>query len=124
MESFWPIFWSAVGTALTALFAWLTATITNYFNNKIKDKKGASHASAIATIILGAVQSVFQTFVDTLKKNGSFNDDAKAEAKERALTIIRSQLTTELKNYIIENYGDLEEYLKNQVEAVIYQLKK
>ena len=109
---------------LTALFAWLTATITNYFNNKIKDKKGAGYAVSISTIILGAVQSVFQTFVDTLKKSGKFDDNAKAEAKERALTIIRSQLTTELKNYIIENYGDLEEYLKNQVEAVIYQLKK
>ena len=124
MESFWPIFWSAVGTALTALFAWLTTVITNAINTNVKDKKNANHLNAINLIVLNAVQNIFQSFVDTMKKNGKFDEEAQKEAKERALTIIKSQLTPELKDYIVSNFGDIEEYLKTKIEATIYQLKK
>lgn len=124
MESFWPIFWSAVGTALTALFAWLTTVITNAINNNVKDKKNANHLNAINLIVLNAVQNIFQSFVDTMKKNGKFDEEAQKEAKERALTIIKSQLTPELKDYIVSNFSDIEEYLKTKIEATIYQLKK
>lgn len=124
MESFWPIFWGVVGTVLSALGTWLTAVITNSINNNIKDKKTASFLNAINSIVLSAVQNVFQSFVDTMKKNGKFDENAQIEAKERALTIIKSQLTPELKEFIVSNYGDIEEFLKNKVEATIYQLKK
>lgn len=124
MENFWPIFWSAVGTALTALLSWLTVVITNFFNSKIKDKKAVEHASNLTRIIMTAVQSVTQTFVSALKKNGNFDEKAQKEAKERAMVIIKSQLTVELKEYITNNYGDLEAYLSNRIEAMIYTLKK
>ncbi len=124
MEQFWTIFWGAVGTALTALMSWLTFVITNFFNTKIKDKKMAEMASGITTIIFNAVTAVTQTFVDTLKKNGKFDEAAQAEAQERALKIINSQLTEPMIQYIKDNFGDVQEYLKNRIEAMIYSLKK
>lgn len=124
MEQFWPIFWSAVGVALTGLLSWLSLTITNFFNNKIKDNKMAQHANMITKIVMDAVQSISQTFVGVLKSEGKFDEKAQKEAKERAMTIIRGQLTVELKEYITNNFGDVESYIANKVEAVIYQLKK
>lgn len=124
MEQFWTIFWSSVGVLLTGLMSWLTVVITNFFNSKIKDKKMAEIASGITSIILNAVTAVTQTFVDTLKKNGKFDESAQDEAKERALKIINSQLTEPMIQYIKDNFGSVQEYLKNRIEAVIYTLKR
>ncbi len=124
LEAFWPIFWSIIGTAGTALATWLTTYIVGLLNQKIKDKKLARWASELWQIIMAAVQTVFQSFVDTLKKEGKFDENAQKEAKERAYNIIVSQLTPELSKYIKENFGDMKEYLMNQIEAMIYNLKK
>lgn len=124
MESFWPIFWSAVGVVITGLLSWLTAYVTGFINQKIKDKKVARWTTAIWQIIMSAVQTVFQEFVDVLKKEGKFGPEQQKEAKERAYKIVVSQLTPELRTYITENFGDMKEYIMNQIEAMIYQLKK
>ena len=124
LEAFWPIFWSIIGTVGTGLATWLTAYLVGLMNQKIKDKKLARWSSELFQIIMGAVQTVFQSFVDTLKKEGKFTKEAAAEAKEKAYAIIMSQLTPELKAYITDNFGDMKEYLMNQIESMIYNLKR
>lgn len=124
LEQFWPIFWSIIGTIGAGLATWLTTFIVGLLNQKIKDKKLARWSSELFQIIMSAVQTVFQEFVDTMKKAGKFDEAAQKEAKERALNIIMSQLTPELTKYIQDNFGDMKDYLMNQIEAMIYQLKK
>lgn len=124
LEAFWPIFWSIIGTIGTGLASWLTAMLVSWLNQKIKDKKLARWSSEVTMIIMNAVQTVFQEFVQTLKEHGKFDEAAQKEAKERAYNIIVSQLTPELKKYIEENFNDMKEYLMNQIEAMIYQLKQ
>lgn len=124
MDAFWPIFWSIIGTIGTGLASWLTAYVVGLLNQKIKDKKLARWSSELFQIIMSAVQTVFQSFVDTMKKAGKFDEAAQKEAKERAYNIIISQLTPELKTYITDNFGDMKDYLMNQIESMIYNLKK
>jgi len=124
MEQFYTILWSVVGVLATGLASWVVVVVTNFFNQKIKDRKAAKWASDLFQIIMGAVQSVFQSFVDTLKKNGQFDEAAQKEAKERAYRIITGQLTQELREYIEANFGDMREYLMNQIESAIYSLKR
>lgn len=121
---FWPIFWGIIGTIGTGLATWLTTVVVGWLNSKIKDKKVAKWSSDIYTIIMNAVQTVFQEFVEVMKKEGTFTPEAQKEAKERAYKIITSQLTEELRKYIEDNFGDMKEYIYNQIEAMIYQLKK
>lgn len=123
MNAFWSVFWSIIGAIGTGLASWLTAYIVGLLNQKIKDKKVARWSSELFQIIMNAVQTIFQEFVDALKKEGKFDKEAQKEAKERAYKIITSQLTPELKKYIEENFGDMRDYLMNQIEAMIYQLK-
>ena len=92
-------------------------------NVKIKDQTLVNHLSAITQIVTDAVMNVFQSFVETLKTNGNFNEEAQKEAKEKAMTIIESQLTGELRKYIADNYGDVQKWLNNKIESVIYSLK-
>ena len=123
LSQFWVILWSAIGTIVTGLVTWLTTVIVGWLNQKIKDKKLATWSSELFQIIMSAVQTVFQEFVDTMKKAGTWNADAAKEAKEKAYKIITSQLTAELQEYITSNFGDMKDYLMNQIEAMIYQLK-
>ena len=124
MQDFWTILWSAVGIVVTGLMTWLVTVITNFFNKKIKNNQAAKWASDITTIVFNAVTNVFQTFVETLKKSGKFDKQAQDEAKEKAYTIIMTQLTPELQEYIQNNFGDMKEYIMNLIESVIYSLKK
>ena len=124
LDAFWPIFWSIIGTVGTGLATWLTSYLVGLLNQKIKDKKLARWSSELFQIIMAAVQAVFQEFVDTMKKEGKFDEAAQKEAKERAYNIIVSQLTPELKSYISDNFGEMKDYLMNQIEAMIYNLKK
>ena len=114
---------SAVSILVTGLASWGVGVLISWMNKKIKDQTLVKHLTAVTQIVTDAVMNVFQSFVETLKTNGTFDEKAQAEAKERALSIINSQLTEELVAYIKDNYGDVQEWLSNKIESVIYTLK-
>ena len=114
---------SAVSILVTGLASWGVGVLINWMNSKIKDQTLARHLTAATQIVTDAVMNVFQSFVDTLKKNGNFDEAAQKEAKDRAMEIILNQLTPELKDYITDNYGDIYEWISNKIESVIYSLK-
>ncbi len=114
---------SALGIIVTGLVGWAVAAATAYLNSKLKDKKMAQMLSKILAIVGDAVKSIFQQFVETLKDEGKFNAEAQRKAKEAAMTIINSQLTPELYQFIKDNYGNVEEWLHNQIETAIYNFK-
>lgn len=117
------ILWGALGTLVTAFIGWLSTTAIIWLNNKIKDQKLARWSSAVAKILFDAVQTVQQTFVDEMKKAGKFDAEAAKQAKDKAMAIVKGQLTAELRKYITDNFGDMEEWLMNQIEAIIGSLK-
>lgn len=123
MQILEQIFWGVIGTVVAGLATWLTTVIITWLNSKIKNNKLAMWSTAVTKIIMEAVQSVFQTYVEALKKEGKFTEAEQRIANEKALFIIKSQLTDELIKYIKENFGDMEVFLKEQIEAMIYQLK-
>lgn len=119
----YSIIWSVVGMAVTALVSWAVSLLISWLNAKIKDEKLKKWSSQVTLIVSDAVQCVFQSFVETLKNNGKFDEKAQIEAKEKALEIINSKLTKELKDYITDNFGDMKVWLSEKIESVIYQLK-
>lgn len=122
-QEIWDIVWSLVGIVATGLVSWATTVLVAWLNTKIKNEKAAKWASDLTSIVSNAVLSVTQTFVDTMKKEGKFDEAAAKEAKDKALSIITGQLTPELKEYITSNFGDMSEYLGNLVEATIQSFK-
>ena len=119
-----PILLSALGVIVTGLVTWLTTRITALLNRKIKDKDAARFMTEITEIVMRSVTTVFQTYVDALKKEGAFTKEKQELALNKCLDLIQSQLTVEVKDYIQENYGDITSYLKSQIETIIYQLKR
>ena len=113
-----------IGVALTSLVSWGVSLLISWMNSKIKDETLARHATATTQIVSDAVMNVFQTYVETLKTAGKFDEAAQQVAKEKAMEIIEAQLTDELRQYIINNFGDIKEWLSNKIESTIYSLKK
>lgn len=64
---------------------------------KIKKNKAADLLTTATTIVINTVRSVFQTYVETLKKEESFNKDAKIFALNKANDIVLTQMTDEVK---------------------------
>lgn len=114
---------SALGIVVTGLVSWGVVVLTNWLNTKIKDKNLAMFLTKVTTIVTDAVKTVYQEFVEALKKDGKFDAEAQVKAKDKALAIIKQQLTDELKSYIETNFGDVEKWLGEKIEAVLYTLK-
>ena len=105
------------------LISFLGIKLSQWLSTKIKDEKAAKLLTQAAEIVVTAVKSVFQTYVESLKNSGTFDKTAQLEALNKAKAIVASELTVELKDFIVANYGDLEGWITNQIEASIYKLK-
>lgn len=117
------IVFSALGVLVTGLVGWLTTYLTKLLSQKIKDKNLANWLTQITEIILNAVKVTYQVYVEALKNKNMFDAEAQKEALERAYKMVLSQLTDDAKNFIKENYGDIETWIKTQIESAIYTLK-
>lgn len=99
------------------------AKLIQFINSKIKNNKAADLLTTATTIVINAVRSVFQTYVEALKKEGSFNKDAQIIALNKAKDIALTQMTDEVKEYLVTTYGSLDTWLDTNIEATINILK-
>lgn len=112
-----------VSVIVTGLAGWGVTALTSFLNNKVKDKKASNYLETITTLVGNAVKEVYQTYAETLKKEGKFDENAQKIALENCLKQIQSQLAPELVTYITDNFGDMKEYLISLIESTIYNLK-
>ena len=112
-----------VTAVIVPLISLLGSKLIQWIGTKVKDEKAAAFLSKTSEIVLSAVKSVFQTYVDSLKKSGDFDAEAQKTALNKATVIIKSQLGTELIDYIKKNYGYLDAWISTQVESTIDTLK-
>ena len=105
------------------LISFLGIKLSQWLSTKIKDEKAAALFAKATEIVTNAVRITFQTYVESLKNSGSFGKEEQLIALDKAKDIVTSELTEELKAFISDNYGDLQAWIKNQIEASIYKLK-
>ena len=114
---------AVVTTVLLPLITWAGTKLIQYIGTKVKNEKAAALLTTATTIVLNAVRSVFQTYVESLKASGSFNAEAQKTALSKAKDIALSQLGDDVKEYISSTYGNLDGWLTNQIESTINLLK-
>ena len=69
--------------------------------------------------ITNAVLTTTQTYVEALKKEGIFNEEAQKQAFQKTYDAVMKMLTEEAKKYITASVGDLETYITNKIEAEV-----
>ena len=115
---------SVVVTAvILPLISYAGARLIAWLNTKIKDENAKQQLTVATDIVTNAVRSVFQTYVETLKKNGTFDKESQKVALIKAKDDALAQMSDEIKEYITKNYGDLETWIITQIESTINILK-
>lgn len=99
------------------------AKLVQLINSKINNNKAANFLSTATTIIINAVRTVFQTYVEALKKEDKFDEASQKLALLKARDIALNQMTDDVKNYITSTYGDLDTWINTNIEATINILK-
>ena len=112
-----------VTAVILPLISYAGTKLITYLNSKIKDENARELLTQATTIVTNAVRSVFQTYVDSLKAPGSFDANAQTVALTKARDIALAQMSDDVKDYIITNYGDINNWLTTQIEATINLIK-
>ena len=112
-----------VSAVVLPLISLIGAKLVSFINTKINNEKTSKLLTSATEIVTSAVRSVFQTYVETLKKAGTFDKESQLSALNQAKNIALNQMTDDIKEYISKNYGDLDSWLTTQIESTINLLK-
>ena len=112
-----------VTSIILPLITYAGARLITYLNSKIKDTNARILLTTATDIVINAVRSVFQTYVDSLKASGSFDAHAQTVALTKAKDIALEQMTDEVKNFIAKNYGSVDVWLTTTIESTINLIK-
>ena len=112
-----------VTVIILPLITLLGSKLIKWISKKIDDENVEKNLIKATNIILDAVKYVLQTYVDNLKKEGKFTKDAQLIAFNKAKEIVLSQFNEEIKNYLKDNFGDIDSWIDVQIEASINNLK-
>ena len=121
-----PVVGTALGTLLSALFAYLIVYINKKkqallesSNNEIEKK----YIEKISKTITDCVIATNQTFVETLKKENAFTKEAQEEAFQKTITNVMSILNEDCIEYLESITSDITIYLRNKIEAEVNKNK-
>lgn len=60
---------------------------------------------------------------EPIERNGAFTEEAQKNALEQAKNTAIEQMTNETKDYISNNFGEVESWVQQTIESVLYDLK-
>ena len=92
-------------------------------NSKTDSEIAQKYTNMIYQTVVDCVIATNQTYVDSLKKSGSFDEAAQKEAFNRTMSAIMAILSDDAKEYITEATGDLNTYLTQLIEAEVNKRK-
>lgn len=81
------------------------------------------YIDAATDAISKAVLTVNQTYVDSLKKQGKFDEEAAKTAKQMAIDKAKALITEDSKVAIETLYSDFEAYLNDAIEELVRENK-
>lgn len=121
--------WAEIGTQVIlgiigVLITGLGTLITYLINKYVKDSQLKTILSSLNEVVKSAVNEVYQTYVQALKKDGMFDAEAQKIALNKALEIIKNNLPSEVMNWVKANYSDIDAYFTSLIEGFIGSLKQ
>lgn len=131
MELTWVVILQQIfEVAIIPLIGVLTGVLIKYINSKsaeaitvIDNEQAKKYIALLDNTITSCVLATTQTYVDALKKAGSFDAAAQKTAFEMTYNAVLDVLTEDAKDYLTAFYGDLSAYMTNKIEAEVQNTK-
>ena len=112
----------AIPVLITYLVKYLKAK-ADQTTTKIDNELIRTYLQDATDAVLQAVAYTAQTYVDTLKKQGKFDEEAQKIAFNTAKDIALKLLTEEAKQMITDLYGDITVWLDTKIEQTVKEQK-
>ena len=115
---------------LIPLLSLLTAYFIKWIKIKAEELKQKhsqdqyyKYIGMLEDIVTNCVLCTQQTYVEQLKKEGSFDLDAQKHALQMTYDAVIKQLSTDAAMVLEETIGDLQDYIIKQIETKVYENK-
>ena len=115
---------------ITGILPFVTVYFANFVKSIIQKNKDNIENEQVQNLIdyageaiSVAVMTVSQTYVDTMKRQGKFDADAQAIAKQMAIDKAKELISREMKSAIESVYTNFDAYLDNYIETVVRESK-
>jgi hypothetical protein len=105
--------------SLSKYFCMLLVAKVEDLQKKIENDKINNYIDHAQDAITTAVDSITQTFVKTLKENGTFTKDSAKDAFNKAKKQALYMISDEAKEAITSVKGDVDFWVENKIEAYI-----
>lgn len=124
MELFWqilPAVLTAVLPILCGFLCRLLKRLADRVTQNMKDERVKALVGEIDAAVQSAVNYVNQTFVDELKKAGTFGEDPEyaEEAFRTAYETAIETISSDAMDWISETFGDVRKYLEVKIEESV-----
>lgn len=113
----------AVPVLLKILYNFVVAYTTEK-SEKIQNEKVKGYVNEAVKAVMTAVTSTFQTYVDSLKKQGKFDEEAQKTAFNTAKNTALLLLTQDMRDAITTVYGDFDTWLAKTIEQLVLANKE
>ena len=107
-----------LGVLTTFFVKWVNAKSAEIQTN-IDDVTLNKYLQMLTETITDCVIATNQTFVESLKAQGKFDEEAQKEAFRLTSMSVIAILTDDAKEYLTNMYGDLSIYITNMIEAEV-----
>ena len=97
--------------------------LVSWLNAKINNEKANAMLTAATNAVVNAVRSVLQTYVDTLKANGKFDESSQKIALIKAKKLALESMNDEVQKYIGTTYGNIDTWITTMIEATLNAIK-
>jgi len=112
----------AIPVVVTYLVKFLKAK-AEQITTKIDNELIRAYLQEATDAVLQAVTYTAQTYVDNLKKQGKFDEEAQKTAFNTAKELALKLLTEDAKQMIIDMYGDLTTWIDSKIEQMVREQK-
>ena len=104
---------------LTAYFIKFVNAKSAEIGTKVKNETQKKYIEMLNSTITDCVIATTQTYVDSLKKQGTFDAEAQKVAFTMTYESVVKLLTDEATEYLNEAVGDLQLYITQKIEAEV-----
>lgn len=117
-DLFFLVLTSAIPLCLKFLYSWVTAFVEEKTQN-MDNAQLKEYINSAVQAVMKAVMSTYQTYVDSLKKQDLFDEEAQKKAFEMAKNAALLMITEDVKAAVEEVYGDFNTWIDNTIEQFV-----
>ena len=117
-DLFFLVLTAAIPLCLKFLYSWVMAFVEEKTQN-MDNAQLKEYINSAVQAVMKAVMSTYQTYVDSLKKQDLFDEEAQKKAFEMAKNAAMLMITEDVKVAVEEVYGDFNTWIDSTIEQFV-----